>query len=406
MMTVRTVKNPIIPGLGVCDPHIHIFRNRAYLYASHDAKEGSHFYDMYDWQIWSSDDLVNWTMESTVRPEDFCMGPSFSCWAVDAAEKNDKYYLYVSNGMDETYVLISDDPGKGFREPLGRPLLPAGISPTRSYDPAVFTDDDGAAYIVFGTPVWAGGDSYYIARLNDDMISLAEEPRKIRLDNPADDKPFIHKHNGMYYLSWASFYAVSDSICGPYKTMGNLGMSQDHASFFPWNEQWFMAFTVDETIKKCSRAAGICYVHFMDDGRMRADQIIREYGVGQYDGRLNCIEAEWYTRGYHVDKKENIFDNFDVIMKPGSWIEFPNIHHLPDGAYLIVNAANDEDTELDVYEGSEYLGTLHKPQSFQNGGDFSRYGIASVRLPVQGPNHSIRLVSKGNIRLNWFHFMA
>ena len=150
MMTVRTVKNPIIPGLGVCDPHIHIFRNRAYLYASHDAKEGSHFYDMYDWQIWSSDDLVNWTMESTVRPEDFCMGPSFSCWAVDAAEKNDKYYLYVSNGMDETYVLISDDPGKGFREPLGRPLLPAGISPTRSYDPAVFTDDDGAASIVFG----------------------------------------------------------------------------------------------------------------------------------------------------------------------------------------------------------------------------------------------------------------
>ena len=28
--------NPIIQGLGICDPHIHIFDNKAYLYASHD----------------------------------------------------------------------------------------------------------------------------------------------------------------------------------------------------------------------------------------------------------------------------------------------------------------------------------------------------------------------------------
>ena len=63
----------------------------------------------------------------------------------------------------------------------------------------------------------------------------------------------------MYYLSWASFYAVSDSICGPYKTMGNLGMSQDHASFFHWNEQWFMAFTVDETVEKNYRAVNKSY---------------------------------------------------------------------------------------------------------------------------------------------------
>lgn len=40
-MKVRAEKNPVIPGLGVCDPHIHIFENRAYLYASHDAAEGS-----------------------------------------------------------------------------------------------------------------------------------------------------------------------------------------------------------------------------------------------------------------------------------------------------------------------------------------------------------------------------
>ena len=41
MKTVISKKNPIIPRMGVCDPHIHIFENRAYLYASHDAAEGS-----------------------------------------------------------------------------------------------------------------------------------------------------------------------------------------------------------------------------------------------------------------------------------------------------------------------------------------------------------------------------
>ena len=39
-MQARAKKNPIISGRGVCDPHVHIFGDRAYLYASHDRPEG------------------------------------------------------------------------------------------------------------------------------------------------------------------------------------------------------------------------------------------------------------------------------------------------------------------------------------------------------------------------------
>ena len=130
--------------------------------------------------------------------------------------------------MWETYVLESDNPGKGFRAVRQTPLLPKGLTKTRSYDPGVFTYDDGESYIVFCTPVGAAGDSYYIAKLNPDMSSLAETPRKIQLDDLADDKPFIHKHNGIYYLSWASFYATADNIYGPYKFRGNIGLTHDH----------------------------------------------------------------------------------------------------------------------------------------------------------------------------------
>ena len=66
-MEIRAKKNPIISKQGVCDPHVHIFNNRAYLYASHDVidrpVEGD-FFMMRDWEIWSSDDLVTWKKES------------------------------------------------------------------------------------------------------------------------------------------------------------------------------------------------------------------------------------------------------------------------------------------------------------------------------------------------------
>jgi len=35
-VTHSFAENPIIPDQGVCDPHIHIFNNKAYLFASHD----------------------------------------------------------------------------------------------------------------------------------------------------------------------------------------------------------------------------------------------------------------------------------------------------------------------------------------------------------------------------------
>ena len=37
---VSSYKNPIIPRMGVCDPHMHVFGDRVWLYATHDAKPG------------------------------------------------------------------------------------------------------------------------------------------------------------------------------------------------------------------------------------------------------------------------------------------------------------------------------------------------------------------------------
>jgi len=36
LQTTLQAQNPIVPNRGVNDPHIHIYNNKAYLYATHD----------------------------------------------------------------------------------------------------------------------------------------------------------------------------------------------------------------------------------------------------------------------------------------------------------------------------------------------------------------------------------
>jgi arabinoxylan arabinofuranohydrolase len=207
-------ENPIIPNQGVCDPHIHIFNNKAYLFSTHDYSPGMPIYTMYDWQVFSSPDLVTWTKEFVLRPEDTYIGPCSSCYATDGATRNGKYYFYFSKGQESTGVAVSTNgPGGPYIAALGAPLLPSNLTPTAEYDPTVFIDDDAnqTPYIIFGYTVV--GQQYYIAKLNDDMISLAETPKAITINNGwANDATWVHKRNGIYYLSsHGSCYAIYQS---------------------------------------------------------------------------------------------------------------------------------------------------------------------------------------------------
>ena len=88
-MTAKNSESINIIGQGVNDPHIHVFNGRAYLYASHDHSEDNTEFVMKDWQVWSSDDLLNWRLESTLKPEETYIGkPIDGCWATDAVEKD------------------------------------------------------------------------------------------------------------------------------------------------------------------------------------------------------------------------------------------------------------------------------------------------------------------------------
>lgn len=403
--------NPIIPKKGICDPHIHIFGGKAYLYASSDRSIDNTTWTMDDWVIWSSEDLIHWEFESSFKPEDSYIGECDACWAVDAAEKNGKYYYYFSNKNIDTGVAVSENPGGPFRDALGKPLLPQDLTPSCQYDPTVFTDDDGISYIIWGLP---DGDGYYIAKLNEDMISLAEEPKRILLDGGTarDDKNFVHKKNGKYYLSWASKYAVSESVYGPYTTMGNLRLSDDHGSFFSFKGQDFNAFTIFEPTKYF-RSTGLCYVHYRKNGEMEADPLIAEYGVGHYDANWNNLQAVWFMECENAEKTENIWGGFDVCnISEKTRLYYPNIENIAGKKRLYFEAAslNETDSVIEVWDrkAEKMIGSCKVTKTM--GYDHMGYEPFFCELDLSGVGDKLmmELRFRGNgselMRLKTLHF--
>ena len=408
---VVSAKNPIIQGRGVCDPHMHVFGNRVYLYASHDSSPESTDYWMEDWQIWSSTDLVEWRLEATVEPGEFFTGPTKSAWAVDAAHADGNYYLYFSHGNTATGVAVAATPIGPFRDALGKPLLDGSLSSTREYDPAVFIDDDERAYLVFGGPEWAYGDGagYFIAQLNPDMVSLAERPRRLLLDHEGDDKASLNKIGGIYYLTYGSNYSISNDVYGPYAFLGNTGASEDHGSYFERDGQIFNAFTIfDPTMTH--RASGICYVHQKVSGEIVVDPVIVEYGVGHYDGRWNKIEAEWFMKANGVIKKENPRHGFDISCPTAGTLFYPNVHDIErtSGIAFFASCSSSTGARILIYDG-EAKGKLLATCEIPGGTDISwrSYRISTATFGQQLPHKidlyfDIVVAGSGELRIDYF----
>ena len=132
--------NPIVPGVGMADPHAHVWASepdRVYLYATHDCNKpgdasqpcvagGELGFLMTDWWVWSSTNLVNWTLETKVYPSALPyenVNTTDECWATDAAFVNGKYYFYVSAGGGEVGVMSAPSLKGPWTDPLGKPLL-------------------------------------------------------------------------------------------------------------------------------------------------------------------------------------------------------------------------------------------------------------------------------------------
>lgn len=153
---IATCVNPIVYGVGMADPHIHVFNDTFYLYSTHDFSVNNTNFVMKDWWIWSSSDLVSWTKLDVLQPNATPAAPAdwSSCWAVDAAFHNGNYYWYLSIGPDQVASMRSNSTPYGpWENVLGKPMLNTSFGaslnpPTQIRDPAAFMDDDGWSSLI------------------------------------------------------------------------------------------------------------------------------------------------------------------------------------------------------------------------------------------------------------------
>ena len=195
--------------------------------------------------ILSTKDMVNWTDCGAIK----AAGPngavhwSSVSWAPAAVHKTingkEKFFIYFAAGGNGVGVLTSDSPTGPFVDPLGHALV-SRATPNCSdvvwlFDPAVFIDDDGKAYLYCGGGVpGSNSDSQKTkeehqshpgtaraVQLGDDMISLDGTP--VSLDPPyLFEDSGINKFNGTYYYS----YCVNWNVTPEAKAQYNISNAQ------------------------------------------------------------------------------------------------------------------------------------------------------------------------------------
>ncbi|MBR0037941.1 MAG: family 43 glycosylhydrolase [Bacteroidales bacterium] len=224
---------PLFQTKFTADPSPLVVGDTLFLFTSHDAspedipdanEKSSAGFFMYDWLLWSTTDMVNWTEHGAVASlKDFpWRSRDNGAWAIQTVERNGKYYLYAPLHGHGIGVLTADSPYGPYRDPLDKPLV-WDRNNWYDIDPTVFTDTDGQAYMYWGNP-----HTFY-AKLNDDMISLKSEVVKLPHIDTYQEGPWFYKRNGHYYLGFASTccpealgYAMSDSPTGPWEPKGYI----------------------------------------------------------------------------------------------------------------------------------------------------------------------------------------
>ncbi|GIF63883.1 hypothetical protein Ais01nite_19180 [Asanoa ishikariensis] len=232
--------NPIIQTIYTADPAPIVHNGRVYLYTGHD-EDGSTYFTMKEWRVYSSADMVNWTDHgSPLNLASFAWADA-NAWAGHVIARNGRFYWYVpvrnrATGGMAIGVAVGDSPTGPFSDALGRPLVE-----NNEIDPVAFIDDDGQAYLYWGNPRLS-----YV-RLNADMTSYSGGVNQIALTTAGfgtrtgnasrptlyEEGPWVFKRNGLYYNVFAARccsefigYSTATGPTGPWTYRGTVMPTQ------------------------------------------------------------------------------------------------------------------------------------------------------------------------------------
>ena len=313
----------LVDHMFTADPSAHVFNGKIYIYPSHDVDAGipendlgDHF-DMRDYHVFSMESVDGPVTDHGIALDKKDIPwAGRQLWAPDAAYRDGKYYLYFplkdKNDIFRIGVAVSDKPEGPF-VPEANP-----VKGSFSIDPAVLDDGNGAYYMYFGG-LWGGQLQRYrnnkaiecghepaddepalcarVARLSDDMLEFAEEPRDVLiLDKNGEplkagdherryfEGPWMHKYNGKYYFSYSTgnthllCYAVGDNPYGPFTYQGVIltpvvGWTTHH-SICEFQGKWYLFHhdSVPSGGRTWLRSIKVVELEYNEDGSIKTLQ--------------------------------------------------------------------------------------------------------------------------------------
>lgn len=237
-------------------------------------------------RVWKSRDLKRWTLlglvwtfEKNATWQKEVKDGRRAIWAPEIHYLKGTFWLtYCVNWKTGGTGILKSTSGKA--EGPYVDIKPDGPL-TPEIDASLFQDDDGKVYFVF--------QNGKIARMNDDMSGLAEEPHLLVPANRKEvgfEGAFIFKRDKRYYLIAAEFNpipgdpekrktydcmaACSDLLSGPY---GDAYLAIPHGGhnmiFRDEKGQWRSTFFGNDHPAPFRERFGILPVEFGADGRIR-----------------------------------------------------------------------------------------------------------------------------------------
>ncbi len=217
--------NPISSEFYCADPTAVEYNGRLYVYGTNDHQqyeavgdEGSNTYGMIkSLQVFSTDDMVNWTHHGTIDVE--AVAPwIINSWAPSIVSRVEDdglthFYLYFSNNGCGVGVITATDPLGPWSDPLGKPLVnfdTEGLNGCPNpFDPGVCIDDNGDGWIAFGGGKKSDGTNYMpgvarIAKLGKDMVSFDSEFVEIKA-------PYFFEASELNYINGTYVYTYNNS---------------------------------------------------------------------------------------------------------------------------------------------------------------------------------------------------
>ncbi|GIP53789.1 family 43 glycosylhydrolase [Paenibacillus vini] len=428
--TISFADNPVVQTIYTADPAPLVVGDTVYLYTGHD-EDGSTYFTMNEWRVYSSKDMVNWTDHGSPLSYKTFSWAKGDAWAGHAIERNGKFYFYStvtssSLGRPAIGVAVSDSPTGPFVDALGHPLVSSAWG---DIDPAAYIDDDGQAYLYWGNP-----ELKYV-KLNPDMISydqnvgivtvpLTKEGFGERSGNASrptlyEEGPWLYKRGDLYYMVYAAggipefiSYSTSNSPTGPWTYRGVIMTTQgksftNHPGVIDFKGHSYLFYHNGALPGGggFTRSVAVEEFNFNSDGTFPAINMTTQGPSGLMN--LNPYvrnEAETMSWASGIKTEPSHQDGMNVYqIDNGDYIKVKNVDFGSTGAGLFsanVSSASNGGTlelHLDSAEGT-LIGTL----PISNTGGDQVWQTKTTSISGASGVHDVYLVFKGAATGNLF----